>query len=189
VRETTLSLEKVVAKLGALVPGALLAQESFDEDDRISVARAQIRKVCAALKSDPELDFNLLVDLTCVDYIEEAERFEVIYQLFSLSHNYRLRVKARVPEGETIDTVSTVWRVANPLEREAWDMYGVVFKEHPRLTRMLMYDGFEGHPLRKDYPLKKHQPIVDLRFPIETHDDPPYNWNTYEKKFRQKQDE
>lgn len=182
--KTSLNLDAVVRKVNAALPGALLSHESFDQDDRITVDPARIRDLGRLLKSDPELDFTLLVDLTCVDYIDETPRFEMIYQLFSMSRNYRLRVKARLADGQPIDSLCAVWRVADPLEREVFDMFGVPFNEHPNLTRILMYEGFEGHPLRKDYPLKKHQPIVELRTPIVTRDDPPYNWTKTQRRQR-----
>jgi len=143
----------------------------------------QINKVCKLLKS--ELQFTLLVDLTAVDYLEydeKPDRFEMIYQLFSLKNNYRLRLRAALPEGTKIDTVSDVWQIANALEREVWDMFGIKFNNHPDLRRLLLYPEFEGHPLLKDYPLKKHQPIVNLLKPIVIKDDPPYNWTETQRK-------
>ncbi|RJO65180.1 MAG: NADH-quinone oxidoreductase subunit C [Myxococcales bacterium] len=173
-------LDKVASILNQKAPGAVLEAIAVPEDDRLRIGRAHIRKVCEILKSDPELDFKMLTDLTAVDYLGQDERFEVVYQLYSLSKNYRLRLKVRVPENEPLDSVSAVWRVANPFEREIFDMFGVRFAGHPNLKRILMYDEFEGHPLRKDYPLKKCHPIVPLRWPIEPKDDPPYNWTTWQ---------
>ena len=175
-------LEKVVKEIGKIAEDALIDRIESPDDDRVVIDRKYVKAVCRALKENEALDFKLLVDLTCVDYMGEDERFEVIYQLFSLSNNYRLRVKLRAPEGESIDTVSDIWRVANPLEREVYDMFGLTFDGHPKLTRILLYDGFEGHPLRKDYPLKKHQPNVPLLKPIKTEDDPPYNQTAFEKR-------
>ena len=174
--------EKVVAELNKAVPGAILAEIPVDEDDRLQIDRLRIKEVCRTLKTNTELDFKLLADLTCVDYLGEEERFELIYQLFSLSKKYRLRLKVRLPEEEQIDTVSDVWRVADPLEREVYDMFGVRFRGHPNLRRILLYEEFEGHPLRKDYPLKQHQPIVSLRAPIEPGEDPPYNWTRFQRR-------
>jgi NADH-quinone oxidoreductase subunit C len=110
-----------------------------------------------------EVGFEMLTDVTCVDSLrlpddmaaEYVERFAVVYQLTSIAHNARLRVKAYVCEEPCeIETVSTLWGAANWGEREAFDMFGVVFKGHPDLKRILMPDNYEGHPLRKDYPLK-----------------------------------
>lgn len=110
-----------------------------------------------------EATFDMLTDVTCVDSLrlppdmqsEYPERFAVVYQLYSVSRNIRVRVKAYVPEEPCeIDSTTPLWNAANWGEREAYDMYGVVFKGHPDLKRILMPDNYEGHPLRKDYPLK-----------------------------------
>jgi len=175
-------LDKIVKKLETATKGAVLEQIPVDQDDRLIIDKNMIHQVCRTLKQDKEMDFKLLAELTCVDYIEEETRFEVVYQLYSLSNKYRLRLKARVAEGDSIASVSDIWRVANPLEREVYDMFGVKFNNHPALTRILMWEGFEGHPLRKDFPLKRHQAIVPLRMEIEVKDDPPYNWTKYQKK-------
>jgi NADH-quinone oxidoreductase subunit C len=99
-----------------------------------------------------------------VDYLGEKERFEMVYHLFSLSHKLRLRFKTRLSEDDgKIDSLTSIFKNANWLEREAYDMFGVHFEGHPYLRRLFMYEGFEGHPLRKDYPLRKHQPKIPLR--------------------------
>jgi NADH-quinone oxidoreductase subunit C len=106
----------------------------------------------------------MLLDLTCVDYPERAERFEMVYHLFSFTQNRRLRIKARLPEKQpAIDSLTSLWSNANWLEREVYDMFGVHFHGHPDLRRIFMYDSFEGFPLRKDYPLRKRQPLIPLR--------------------------
>jgi NADH-quinone oxidoreductase subunit C len=108
--------------------------------------------------------FTMLLDLTCVDYIGEQERYEMVYLLFSLSHKLRLRIKSRLSEGDlNIDSLTSMFKNANWLEREAYDMFGIDFRGHPYLRRLFMYDGFEGYPLRKDYPLRKQQPKIRLR--------------------------
>jgi NADH-quinone oxidoreductase subunit C len=108
--------------------------------------------------------FTMLLDLTCVDYKGQKERFEMVYHLFSLNNTLRLRLKTRLSEGDLeIDSLTPQFKNANWLEREAYDMFGIQFKGHPYLRRLFMYDGFEGHPLRKDYPLRKQQPRIRLR--------------------------
>jgi NADH-quinone oxidoreductase subunit C len=103
----------------------------------------------------------MLADLTCVDYLGREPRFEVVYHLHSLSRRHRLRIKAGVSESDpTIDTVTDLWATAGWLEREVWDFYGVRFSGHPDLRRILMYEEFVGHPLRKDYVVDKRQPLV-----------------------------
>jgi len=96
-----------------------------------------------------------------VDYIPREPRFEVVIHLYSIPHGHRLRLKTPL-EGDDpeMDTLTSVWRGTDWFEREAWDMYGIVFKGHPNLKRILLYEEFEGHPLRKDYPIDKRQPLI-----------------------------
>ena len=133
-------------------------------DQMIIVKKDGIRNICAHLKTDPDFQFNMLMDLTAVDTLfweEKALRFEVIYNLYSLSKNQRLFIKTAVAEADpAIDSVTSVWPAANWYEREVWDMFGIQFKGHPNLKRILMYEEFEGHPLRKDYPVNKRQPLI-----------------------------
>ena len=101
------------------------------------------------------------MDLTGVDYLGEEPRFEVVYHLYSLGKKHRVRIKVRLHEDDpVIDTAVRVWPGIDWYEREAWDMYGIVFRDHPNLKRILMYEGFEGHALRKDYPKAKRQPTI-----------------------------
>lgn len=174
-------LDSIVALLNERLPGAVLKSEAVTDDDRLWLDRAFLLEAARLLKHEPSCDFKLLVDLTAVDYLGEEERFELVVQLYSLSHNARLRLKVRVPEGVELPSLTAVWRGAEPLEREVFDMFGIRFTDHPNLTRILMYDSFEGHPLRKDYPLKKAQPIAPLRSPIVVKDDPPYQWTRFER--------
>lgn len=110
------------------------------------------------------LSFELLVDLTGIDYLSwgATPRFEVVYQLYSLTHDHRMRVRVKVAEeseGIILPTVTDLWKGANWYEREAYDMFGFRFEGHPNLKHLLLFDGFEGHPLRKDYPIGKRQKI------------------------------
>jgi NADH-quinone oxidoreductase subunit C len=117
------------------------------------------------LKDDPKLDLNFLTDLTAVDYMGKKEpRFEVVYHLYSLRAKHRLRVKIPVPEEDPeVETLTLLWKGANWLEREVWDMFGIRFRGHPDLRRVLLYEEFRGHPLRKDYPVNQCQPLVPER--------------------------
>jgi NADH-quinone oxidoreductase subunit C len=125
------------------------------------VKKEDILKICAFLKDDEALLYNFMMDLTAVDYLGREPRFEVVYHLYSLKYNQRVRIKARVSESDcTIDSIVSLWPGANWFEREAFDMYGVIFKGHPEMRRILLYEGFEGHPLRKDYPIKRRQPLI-----------------------------
>jgi NADH-quinone oxidoreductase subunit C len=129
--------------------------------DATAVIRPEsVTGIMGFLKHDSRLLFDVLMDMTAVDYQGEDPRFEVVYNLLSLPFNRRLRVKLRVEEGKQVDSLTPMWGCANWLEREIWDMFGIPFKGHPDLKRILMYDGFEGHPLRKDYPIKKRQPRI-----------------------------
>ena len=102
------------------------------------------------------------MDLTAVDYLNRKDnRFEVVYHFYSLKHNHRLRVKVPVSEDDcTIDSVSSLWKTANWYEREVWDLYGIKFNGHPDMLRILLFEEFKGHPLRKDYPFNKRQPLI-----------------------------
>jgi NADH-quinone oxidoreductase subunit C len=119
------------------------------------------------LRTDASLDFDMFIDLCGVDYPKRLPRLEVVLHLYSVSKGHRIRVKARIGdeecEGAEIDSVVSVWTGANWFERETFDMFGIVFKGHPDLRRLLMYPEFEGHPLRKDYPANKTQPLVAYR--------------------------
>jgi len=129
--------------------------------DATAVIRPEfLTKIMDFLKNDSRLLFNILVDITAVDYYERKPRFDVVYHLLSLSFNRRLRVKLPIAEGKPVESLTPMYKCANWLEREVWDMFGIPFSGHPDLKRILMYDGFEGHPLRKDYPIKKRQPRI-----------------------------
>jgi NADH-quinone oxidoreductase subunit C len=125
------------------------------------VRKDQLVEVMRVLQADPELAFDMLTDLTCVDFLGEEPRFEMVYHLYSVAKNHRLRVKSRVAESACeIDTLVPLWPSANWMEREVWDLYGVRFTGHPDLRRILLYEEFQGHPLRKDYPKERRQPLV-----------------------------
>lgn len=132
-------------------------------DHVIRIKRESLQDIVRFLKKTPH-NFAMLLDLTCVDYIGEEPRFEMVYHLYSISNKNRLRLKIRLDENDLkIDSLTSFWGNANWLEREVFDMYGVRFNGHPDLRRLFMYDGFEGYPLRKDYPLRKRQPIIPMR--------------------------
>ncbi len=134
--------------------------------ETVVVKKESILPFLAALKKEAEFGFNVLMDLTAVDYLhwEEKElRFELVYNLFSTAKNQRLFVKVPLTETDpSLDSVLSLWPAADWYEREVWDMFGIVFKGHPDLKRILMYEGFKGHPLRKDYAYNKRQPIAEL---------------------------
>jgi NADH-quinone oxidoreductase subunit C len=156
-----------VARLLAWRPEAVEAAK-FDRDElSIYVRPASIRDVCALLRDDPELRFNFLSDITCVDWYPSEPRFEVVYHLVGLPKSNsgpikgsvpRVRLKVRLPgEDPTLESVVSVWPSANFPEREIFDLFGIRFEGHPYLRRILMPDDWEGNPLRKDYPVEGYR--------------------------------
>lgn len=148
-------------------PGAVLESHAQHGDETIVVDVARWHDIAAFLKSSPAADMTMLMDLTAVDYPDRLPRFDVVAHFYSLSRGHRLRVKGRVGDaaGEHahIASLSDLWGSANWLEREAWDMFGVVFDGHNDLRRILLYPEFQGHPLRKDYAADRIQPLVEYR--------------------------
>jgi len=130
-------------------------------DPTAIIRQESLVKVVEFLKTDSRLLFNVLIDITAVDYPERNPRFDVVYQFLSLPFNRRMRLKILVDGTQPVlDSVTSLWGSANWLEREVWDMFGIRFAGHPDLKRILMYEEFEGHPLRKDYPTTKRQPRI-----------------------------
>jgi NADH-quinone oxidoreductase subunit C len=158
--------KKVLEALKAKFGDAILETHSQFGDDTAVIAPAKWREVALFLRDDPRMAFNMFTDLCAVDYlaINADPRFEVVCHLRSMQHAHRIRIKARVgdEDGENaeIDSLVPVWKGADWFERETFDMNGIVFKGHPDLRRILMYPEFVGHPLRKDYPKEKRQPLV-----------------------------
>jgi NADH-quinone oxidoreductase subunit C len=143
---------------------AIVATHAYRGDATAEIVPAALVEVCTFLRDDSALVFDLLTDVTAVDYIGSVPRFELVYHLRSIVKNHRVRLKARVPEeSPRIASVTSVWRGANWLERETYDMYGIVFEDHPDLRRIYLYEEFQGYPLRKDYPKEKRQPLVTRR--------------------------
>lgn len=138
----------------AFPAGAVLAEAEFRGERTIVVDAAQAYDVLAFLRDDPELGFDFLTDVTAVHWPARPEPFEIVWTLYSFPRNVRLRVKANVTDPPRIPRVVSLWPGAGWLEREAYDMFGVVFEGHPDLRRILMPDDFDAHPLRKEFPLK-----------------------------------
>ena len=175
-------------------PDAVSASHAYRGDQTVVVRPEFLLPIARFLKEDPDLQMNLLVDVTAVDYstfgkspapaffassgiavrpssqIPDADpwpgppakaRFAVVYHFYSIDHKHRLRLVVPVEETEAeLDSLTPLWAAADWLEREVWDMYGIRFSGHPNLKRILMYKEFEGHPLRKDYPVNKRQPLI-----------------------------
>jgi NADH-quinone oxidoreductase subunit C len=155
-------------RVAALLPGArVVPPDAVRGEAVVVVERDAVAAALQTLRDHPELGFEMLSDLTAVDYLGRAPRFEVVYQLYSLTHNHRLRVKVPLPEDALVlPSVTPLWKAANWAEREVWDMFGIRFTGHPDLRRILMYPEFVGHPLRKDYPVDRRQPLVPERDPL-----------------------
>ncbi len=155
------------AQLAAAVPGCGAEQYECASGTVLVVEPEQLLAVLRFLKQDPGQDYNVLVDLTAVDRVATEGVIEVVYLLRSIAAGRRLMVKTRLAgEPWTLASATPLWGSANWAEREAWDMFGLRFTGHPDLRRILMYEEFEGYPLRKDYPYNKRQPLVEERDPI-----------------------
>ncbi len=144
---------RAVIKLRERFAADIVDVKEFRGEVTVTVKKDNIVELCNYLKSS--LGYNLLTDVTAVDYLGKSPRFNVVYNMYSIPAKDRLRVKAQVEEADgTIDTVSGVWSTAEWLEREVYDLFGIKFAGHPDLRRILMTDDWVGHPLRKDYPLQ-----------------------------------
>lgn len=159
--DTSPSLQYIQEKLARKV----LATDVFRGDDVLTLVREGLCESFRFLKEDENLDFDFLSDITAVDYWKKkAPRFEVVYHVLSLQGRRRLCVKVPVPENEpVVESLTAIWAGANWLEREVWDLFGIRFSGHPNLKRVLLYEEFQGHPLRKDYPVNLCQPRVPQR--------------------------
>ena len=141
-------------KLKEKFPAIEFEVSDYRDELTLKFDKKYIVEVCEFLKSDSGLEFKLCSDITAVDWATRKNRFTVVYNIFSLKNNFRLRLKSDVDESNcSIDSVSSVWLAANWQERETFDMYGIKFNNHPDLRRMYMPEEFEYHPLRKDFPL------------------------------------
>jgi NADH-quinone oxidoreductase subunit C len=146
------ALRELLDEIGAALGDVLRAGRVERGELTLHVHTSAIVRVLIYLRDQPNCQFKMMVDLCGVDYPEREERFEVVYHLLSLKHNQRVRVKVTTDEGTPVPSVTGVFGAANWYEREVWDMYGVYFAEHPDLRRLLTDYGFEGHPMRKDFP-------------------------------------
>jgi len=157
----TASDEGVIDAAKQALGDAIVAVKSHVGEITLTVKREEITNVLKKLRDTPGLEYQQLMEIAGVDYPDRAERFEVVYQLLSLTKNRRLRVKVSTDENTPVPSVTALWPVAGWLEREVFDMYGVGFAGNPDLRRILTDYGFEGYPQRKDFPLTGH---VELRY-------------------------
>ena len=160
-------MDQALNDLGEIIRAALpeVTEATVAKHELMIEAPAgAIVKTLTYLRDNQDCLFRQLMDVCGVDYPERAQRFDVVYNLLSLRHNQRIRVKVRADEATPVPSVTAVFSCANWFEREAWDLYGILFSDHPDLRRILTDYGFEGHPLRKDFPLTG---FVELRYDDE----------------------
>ena len=156
--------QAVVEAIKARFPDAVTSSHAWRGDDTVVLRRERLVEVCRFLKHDEDMAFDLPVDVCGVDYLGWKEpRFEVVYHLCSVTKRHRIRLKVELSQDDpVVPSVTCVWRGVNWFEREAFDMIGVRFEGHPNLKRILLYAGFEGHPLRKDFPQRGYQPRLPM---------------------------
>ena len=155
--------EAILARYGAHV----VETHSHLGDDTVVLRREGLLDVCRYLKHDADMRFDMPVDVTAVDLLEypghSGPRFVVVYHFYSTALKHRIRLRVPLEEDDCrVPSLTSLWRGVNWFEREAWDMFGVRFEGHPDLKRILLYEEFEGHPLRKDYPLRGYQPLIPI---------------------------
>ncbi len=145
---------KAAQRLRERFPEAVRDHVSFRGEETVYVDPARVAEICCFLKDDPELSYEVLTDITAMHWLERDYDYEVAYLLSSMKNNSLLRLKVRLSGCKQVPTVTGVWATADWHEREEWDKVGVEFTGHPNLKRILMPDDWEGHPLRKDYPME-----------------------------------
>ncbi len=155
------ALKELGDQIAAAQSGAVTGVEVKLGELMLTTTREQVLRLLTYLRDDQNCHFKQLVDITAVDLPDEAERFVIVYNLLSLRHNQRIRVKLTTDEETPVPSASGLFNAANWFEREVWDLYGVFFSDHPDLRRILTDYGFEGHPLRKDFPLTGY---VEVRY-------------------------
>ena len=153
--------EELSSHIDAKLPGAILERTIALGELTLAVAPADIVRVLTALRDDTQCLFEVLIDICGVDYPEREKRFDVVYHLLSPRRNQRVRIKCEADEDTAVPSAVHVFPAANWFEREAYDMYGILFSGHPDLRRLLTDYGFQGHPLRKDFPLTGY---VEVRY-------------------------
>ncbi|MFN3858357.1 MAG: NADH-quinone oxidoreductase subunit C [Caulobacter sp.] len=158
------ALEALGQSIVANSAGAIVAFKVAFGELTLTAQAPRIVEALSQLRDHPDTRFQQMIDLTCVDYPERAQRFDVVYHLLSMVKNHRIRVKIATDEDTPVATVTSVYPVADWYEREAFDMYGVFFDGHPDLRRILTDYGFHGHPLRKDFPMTGY---VEVRYDDE----------------------
>ena len=151
-----------------------LTASAFRGDDEVVVNADDWLKVATFARDDEALALNHFIDLTAIDHPAREPRFDVVVIARSHQHGHRVRLRTQVADGQSLASLTSVWVGADWAEREVWDMFGIAFEGHPDLRRILMYEEFEGYPLRKDYPIDRVQPLVPYRTVQGVHKLPPF---------------
>ena len=163
---------KLTALLKEKFTNSVIDFHTHRSDETVVIERDSLENICRFLRDDSRCAFEIMIDITAVDRLEinMKPRFEVVYHFKSLTHASRIRIKVPLEEKDCkIASISHIWESADWYERECFDMFGIIFEGHPDLKRILMYEEFEGHPLRKDYPIDKQQPLMELKEIEERH--------------------
>jgi NADH-quinone oxidoreductase subunit C len=155
------TLKDIGDQLAGAFPQDVSGIETAHGELMARVKRESILRVLTFLRDDPRCLFQMLCDICGVDHPDRPERFDVVYNLLSLKHNQRIRLKVSTDEETAVPSATAIYSAAGWFEREAWDLFGIYFADHPDLRRLLTDYGFEGHPLRKDFPLTGY---VELRY-------------------------
>ena len=160
----TQALKDLGDHITSALPAVVTSSEISHGQLIVRVEREQTVRVMSFLRDDPACRFEIMIDLCGVDYPDRPQRFEVVYNLLSLKHNHRIRVKVATDEENPVPSITGIYSAAGWFEREAWDLFGIYFADNPDLRRLLTDYGFEGHPLRKDFPLTGY---VEVRYDDE----------------------
>lgn len=147
----------ILNKIKEIFSDSILEVVEFRSQFTCVVRKHDLPTICRFLRDDPEMMFNFLSCISGVDFPERDLRFDVVYELYSISKNHRLRLKVKVNQEESVPSITSIWRTANWHEREVFDLFGINFEGHPDLRRILLPDDYEGHPLRKDFPLTREE--------------------------------
>ena len=151
-------MEKLIlSRIKEAFADSILEVADFRDQLVCVISKDDLLSICRFLRDDQELEFNLLSCICAVDFLKRNPRFDVVYELYSINKNHRIRLKVRVNEGESLPSATSIWSAANWHEREVFDLFGITFDDHPDLRRILMPDNYEGHPLRKDFPLTREE--------------------------------
>ena len=140
-----------------LLEGKVVVDDLVTDMPCVKVKPDDLVELCLLLRDDELFKFNFMADICGVDFYPETPRFQLVYHLYSIPLGWRMRIKCRLDDPPVAPTITGIWTTANFHEREAYDMYGIVFTDHPDLRRISMWEGYDGYPMRKDYPLRGYK--------------------------------